>query len=144
MLFCCMRKRTRAQKSEREIENETREHWTVNTEIVSNVQCAHMNMGLKMFCKDLIRLQSIHHTLCFWAICCLFIAVVIINKPIYDIIEIFLFVFGSIQKYFATDMAKSLTERSIHGRKRQGQKDKEAKMKRKSNYFIFYIVTIDR
>lgn len=58
------------------------------TETSGIEQCTvYMNMGLWMFCKDLARLFLFIIHFVFG----LFVAVVTINKPIYDIIEILLF-----------------------------------------------------
>lgn len=80
-----MSKNYNRQKSERKTE---RERGREETETSGIEQCTvYMNMGLWMFCKDLARLFLFIIHFVFG----LFVAVVTINKPIYDIIEILLF-----------------------------------------------------
>lgn len=92
----------------------TEETWTVKT---------HMNIGLKMFCKDLVRLLLFIIPLCCWTICCLFVTVVSINKPIYDIILRFFSVLS-----FSID--SHIMPLKWEGKK----KNDEAKLNKKLNY----------
>lgn len=74
---------------------------------LSNSEHTH-EYGIKDVLWGFSSTASIHQSLCFWTICCLFVPVVSINKPIYDIILRFLpFSLFNQSTNFATDKAKT-------------------------------------
>lgn len=97
----------------------------------------HMNMGLKMFCEDLVRLHLFIIPLCCWTICCLFATVVSINKPVYDIIlRFFPFsLFQSIHKFYHWNIRR-LHSASIWSSEWEWRREREETQKWEENSTI--------